>query len=70
MWNKNKSDIVGRYIFNIGALLTILRDNEYFLIRDVGSTYLSVVLLCGQLVELSVFIRSHSSLCFRATDFF
>jgi hypothetical protein len=69
MWNKNKSDMERRYIYNIGTILTSLRDNEYFLLRDVGSTYVTVVSLCGQLAELSVLIHSHSNLCFRAIVF-
>ena len=70
MWNKNKSDMIRCYIYNIGTILTSRRNNEYFWLRDVGSCYLSVVPLCGQLAELSVLIHSHNSLCFKATVFF
>jgi hypothetical protein len=70
MWNRNKSDMVRRYIYNIGTILTSLKDKEYFLLSDVGSTYLTVVLLCGPFAELSVLIHSHSSLCFRTKFFF
>jgi hypothetical protein len=49
------------YIYNIGTILTSLRDNEYFLLSDVGSTYLTLVSLCGQLEELSTLIHSHGS---------
>jgi hypothetical protein len=69
MCNKNKSDMIRRYIYNIGTILTSRRDKEYFLFRDVGSTYLTLVPLCGQLAELSVLIHSRKSLCFRATFF-
>ena len=69
MWNKNKSDMVRHYIYNIGTILNIVKDKEYFLLSDVGSTYLNVVSLCGPHAELSVLIHSHSSLCFRATVF-
>jgi hypothetical protein len=69
MYNKNKSDTLRRYVYHISTILTSLRDNEYFLLSDVGSTYLTVVSFCGQLTELSVLIHSHSSLYFRATVF-
>jgi len=58
------------YIYNIGTILmTSLKDKEYFLFSDVGSTYLTVISLCGPHAELSVLINSHRSLCFRATAF-
>ena len=31
------------YIFDIGSILISVRINEFFLLRDVGSTYLNVV---------------------------
>jgi hypothetical protein len=42
MWNRKKSDMVRCYIFSIGTILTSQRDNEFFLLRDVGTTYLTV----------------------------
>ena len=35
-----QNDMVRWYIFDIGTILIILRTEEFFLLPDVGSTYL------------------------------
>jgi len=58
------------YIFGIGTILIGLRTEQFFWFYDVGSTYLTVVECCGQLVELSVVISSTQPFLFRSCSFF
>ena len=55
---------------NVDTILISLKDKEFYSLRDVGSTYLTVVALYEQLAELSVLIHSHSIWWFRVTIFF
>lgn len=58
-WNDAKwnwTDTVRWYNLDIFKILISLKINEFFSLRDVGSTYLIVVAWCGQLVKLSLLI--------------
>jgi len=43
--------MIRHHIYNIGTILTSLKDKEYFLLSNVGRTYLTVVSLCGPHAE-------------------
>ena len=58
------------YFFDINTSMISLSINDFFSLRDVGSTDLTVVVWWGMLVELSVLIHPHSSLCFRIAFLF
>jgi hypothetical protein len=64
IWRRDKkkalkqdySNMVRWYIFDVRTFLISLTIKEFCSLRDAGTTFLTVVEWCGQLVELSVLI--------------
>jgi hypothetical protein len=57
-------------IFNRGTIVISVRVDEFFSLREVGSTYLTMVARNGQRVELSVLISSTQQFVFQNCSLF
>jgi len=62
--------MVSWYILDIGIILISLRIKEFFSLRDIGSTYVTVIEWFGQLVELSMLISSSRQFLIQSCNFF
>jgi len=58
------------YIFDIGIILVSPRINEFFSLRDIGSTNVTMMERFGKLVELPMLISSSQSFLFQSCNFF
>ena len=64
-----QNDMVRWYVFDIATILISIRIGEFFILRDVGSTYLTVLASFGQLAELSQLISSTQPFVFQIYNF-